>query len=504
MSAANNSEPAEPRQKILKTSKAAKISAEYTTENFKKNLAFSYASKSNQGPTQEDVRGFAVYTVPFKHVTLPRLLEDGDFVDGLISELQDLEMLDKNNDLYKFKQSIELKHGSSPCIKAFRTMMKDQMLPTLREGTGIPLNDKIDLFCSCYEYTDTLLCHDDELEGRRLAYMYYLVPKNWIKEDGGMLDLFDTDEKGQPGKVVKSIIPQQNDFVFFEVTPSSFHQVSEVLAESKTRLALSGWFHGPPVVRPMPHIEPPDPITPCGGVEEMVFFDWINPVYISQEIQNDIRERFEAESELELSDFLKDEKYEELLAALHSASLVWTHRGPANKRSYDICLPDNLPGAVRTFIQILRSDAMFLLLSSMTGLSLHENPAADGQTVPNGSAAIKGAGTVAKCRVEVQRFRHGDYTLLHDTDPHVGEMALDLVMFVGGKDWAMESGGYISYVAKEEDEELLSVCPSPNSLALVYKDIETIRFTKHINNRVTETVETQYCTVAATYYENAD
>jgi hypothetical protein len=32
-------------------------------------------------------------------------------------------------------------------------MMKDEMLPMLREGTGIPLNDKIDMFCSNYEYT---------------------------------------------------------------------------------------------------------------------------------------------------------------------------------------------------------------------------------------------------------------------------------------------------------------------------------------------------------------
>jgi hypothetical protein len=49
-------------------------------------------------------------------------------------------------------------------------------------------------------------------------------------------------------------------------------------------------------------------------------------------------------------------------------------------------------------------------------------------------------GVVAsKCRVEVQRFGHGSYTLMHDTDPHVGEMALDLVMFVGG------NGGSNSY-----------------------------------------------------------
>ena len=41
-------------------------------------------------------------------------------------------------------------------------------------------------------------------------------------------------------------------------------------------------------------------------------------------------------------------------------------------------------------------------------------------------------GDTAKCRVEAQRFQHGDYTLLHDTDSHAGEMALDVVLFILG------------------------------------------------------------------------
>ena len=32
---------------------------------------------------------------------------------------------------------------------------------------------------------DVLLCHDDELEGRRIAYIYYLVPADWEEKDGG-------------------------------------------------------------------------------------------------------------------------------------------------------------------------------------------------------------------------------------------------------------------------------------------------------------------------------
>lgn len=41
---------------------------------------------------------------------------------------------------------------------------------------------------------DVLLCHDDELEGRRIAFILYLVPP-WEKNDGGTLDLYSTDGK---------------------------------------------------------------------------------------------------------------------------------------------------------------------------------------------------------------------------------------------------------------------------------------------------------------------
>lgn len=43
---------------------------------------------------------------------------------------------------------------------------------------------------------DALLCHDDELEGRRIAFILYLVP-SWDRSFGGTLDLYDTDGKTQ-------------------------------------------------------------------------------------------------------------------------------------------------------------------------------------------------------------------------------------------------------------------------------------------------------------------
>jgi len=96
------------------------------------------------------------------------------------------------------------------------------------------------------------LCHDDELEGRRIAYILYLVDDDWSSAgnnihltnigvflvlvlflneflDGGTLDLFNVDERNQPDTIVTSLCPQWNSFAFFTVTPTSFHQVILIL-----------------------------------------------------------------------------------------------------------------------------------------------------------------------------------------------------------------------------------------------------------------------------------
>lgn len=65
------------------------------------------------------------------------------------------------------------------------------------------------------------------MEGRRIAYILYLVPKDWSQEDGGTLDLYSVDENGYPQEVETSIVPVWNSLLFFEVTPLSFHRVSE-------------------------------------------------------------------------------------------------------------------------------------------------------------------------------------------------------------------------------------------------------------------------------------
>ncbi|BFY99311.1 hypothetical protein BsWGS_02351 [Bradybaena similaris] len=447
---------------------------------------------------------------PFRHCILPNFITDRDYMADLETVLLDLPLREKNNDLYKFNQSHDLNHSKSQVLALFRSLC-DDIKVFLSNVTGIALNTKIDLFCSHYRYTDVLLCHDDELEARRIAFIYYLVPESWSVADGGTLDLFDTDEQCQPKSIVKSIVPKRNSFLFFDVSAVSYHQVAEVLSESMTRLSLSGWFHGPPLARSPAYNETLPPAVPYASIEEEVFYAWINPLYLAPEIQANIKKQFEENSEIELMDFLQAKKYAALMEALADENIKWSLLGPANKRNYYSADLKHLPQVVSEFLRVIHSDAAFLVLSNLTGLKLHPIAPSDEDEVavngkvdePSSSSSSKGAAAVdPRCRSEVRRWEHGCYTLAHDTDSEMQEFALDSIMYIGcAEEWSVEYGGYTSYIAKGEEDELLSVCPTGNCLALVYRDKDTMRFVKHLNHRVSKLSPPRFFDISTVYYE---
>ena len=65
--------------------------------------------------------------------------------------------------------------SKQPYLNAFKSILREQIKPLMQEITGIALNDDIDLFCGQYATTDYLLCHDDELEGARIAVMRIVI-----------------------------------------------------------------------------------------------------------------------------------------------------------------------------------------------------------------------------------------------------------------------------------------------------------------------------------------
>ena len=92
-----------------------------------------------------------------------------------------------------------------------------------------------------------LLCHDDRLDGRRIAMMIYLTPSDipsWKHEWGGLLERLDTDALGRPTHDAStSSLPSSNMAAFFEVTPYSYHQVTLMQQGAPERLSITCWFH---------------------------------------------------------------------------------------------------------------------------------------------------------------------------------------------------------------------------------------------------------------------
>lgn len=76
----------------------------------------------------------------------------------------------------------------------FRDLFKTDVLHWLRNVSGVDLNGEVAITSSKYNYTDLLLPHDDQCEGRKFAFTLYLTP-DWKETDGGQLLLYDCDGK---------------------------------------------------------------------------------------------------------------------------------------------------------------------------------------------------------------------------------------------------------------------------------------------------------------------
>lgn len=475
---------------------------------------------------------------PFRCITLYEFLKSEsqptmEFFVQLRKELEGLEMFEKNNDLYRFHQSEDLKLCKGEAISAIRKLFNEEVRQLMIDVTGISLNETVNLTYSVYQQGDVLLCHDDELDTRRIAFVLYISPE-WSVEDGGALNLFNTDTNGCPNKIVHSLVPRENAFLFFEVAPNSYHEVAEILSKDRKRLSINGWFHADElIIRPPPYVEPPIALESPGDIDSVEFFSWINPMYLDPETQLQIQEAFEDSSELSLDNFFSIDKYTELCEAMNLES-NWQLKGPANKRRYFTYVGEN--DIVTKCLAIMKSEAMFLVLSQLTGLKLHplaEGDESDAESGPSnskkakveksngdgpsnsngakvqesnevGNGSEKNQGT-ANCIAEFRKFDLGCYTLLHDTDSQVtaADYCLDVEIFFNLHQWSPEFGGSTNYIVRGEDESLLEINPKPNCLALIYRDPDSIRFMKYLNHIDAENNQKRkgFQDLNATYYE---
>ncbi|XP_069693460.1 prolyl 3-hydroxylase OGFOD1 [Periplaneta americana] len=425
---------------------------------------------------------------PFKHCIAEDFIEETEFLKELKEELLELDFIMKRNDLYQFHQSCDLSAVNKPCINSFKRFLVDECCEWIENATNIKLRNKVSVTCSSYNYSDHLLCHDDKCEDRRIAFILYLSD-NWSPNYGGDLQLFNTDENGQPKEVVKTIWPKFNTLVFFEVMCKSFHQVAEVMVIDKTRLSVNGWFHGPlPECRDL--IQNPQTdmkLYPPEKIEEDTL-SYVNPMYLDSSVQEQISSSFEQDSEILLPDFFDDNFYKEICDCLCSDDISWEIQGPANRRKYQTPCMKVLPAPLCKVLQIFKSEQFYSLLGDLTKLDL--SPVQE---------HVEGATTSAlqpKCSYEIQQWQKTFYTLICD-DHMKNEYALDVILYYNCHNKKQLQGGFVSYIARDADEELLTLAPSHNALALAFRDKETLRFVKYVNN----IFEGRFHMLQFTYYE---
>ncbi len=177
---------------------------------------------------------------PFPHLAIDEFFIE-EKLDEVISALEDEEFFLKEADLFQFIQTSDLSESSNPIFREFVSFLLSEEFQSFIEAiTSCKLSrKKVDVTGNIYSDTDYLICHDDKLPERKIAFIFYLTD---LKEKiGGSLNLFES-EHSYPTIVTKKIIPRYNRLMFFEVTPTSFHEVEEVVGEY-FRVSLTGWLY---------------------------------------------------------------------------------------------------------------------------------------------------------------------------------------------------------------------------------------------------------------------
>lgn len=204
---------------------------------------------------------------PFPHLVVRDVLPDS-LLRAVRDEVLAGPRFAKRNDLYDFSQSESLRLAGGPASAALcSTLYSPAFRAWISSVTGVETTAQMDLSAAVYGPGSYLLCHDDDLAARRIAFILYLVPEDWdAARDGGTLDLFDSvpgaavETAAVPRAVARRLAPAWNALAFFAVSHLSHHQVAEVLSRAGRagpRVSVSGWFYGPPLARPPPPPPPP-------------------------------------------------------------------------------------------------------------------------------------------------------------------------------------------------------------------------------------------------------
>ena len=175
---------------------------------------------------------------PFPNLSIKNFLKDHKLLFEAIKKEQ---FYKKDSDLFSFSQTNNLFYSKNPimqsAVKLFSSQTFSSLISTI---SGIKLKPgALDVFGSLYEKTGYLLCHDDRVEDRKIAFILYL--STLAEKDGGALALY-SNKRNHPYQKINSYPLIENSLFIFKVSKVSWHEVEEVIADKK-RYAIGGWLH---------------------------------------------------------------------------------------------------------------------------------------------------------------------------------------------------------------------------------------------------------------------
>ncbi|KAF9358477.1 Prolyl 3-hydroxylase ogfod1 [Mortierella sp. NVP85] len=487
----NESAPSRKRSKLGHQAAATIDPPAFNSRYSEPDFATAFRKAFSQRHSFEDPKSKAkIIDDPYPTASLPNFLQSTEYLKVLREELLTEEYYHKSNDLYEFYQSEDLRLSKKPHIAALKNAIySHEFFAMMSSLTGIDLDPSvIDLNGNQYHEGCYLLCHDDDIknekEGRRIAFILYLVDEDWNAADGGALDLFRCNETGYPMEVVQSLVPVRNTLAFFELSSVSYHQVAEVLTRDKSRISISGWFHGPLQTTLVSKSMPFKPLTEQSDISLEAL---INPDYLRDTAIKNVCQVFADESSIELQGFLKPEVYRTLISELAalgeeegatSGQPLWDEQmGPRHVKRYGRVSEKNqarIPPTLASVQQLFSSKVFEGYLKKISSLS------------------------VLSANTEMRMFKKGDYTLLHDhalekngldvvfSFPYLpGSSATTQAQEASSPEWDENWGaGATHYVADKAN--LLTLYPKHNTLTMVLRDEGTLRFVRYLNARVGE------------------
>lgn len=372
------------------------------------------------------------------------------FAASLKPALELEHFVPKSNDLYRFHQTrSDLASSKNEVIRELvQEIYSQELISIVSRVTGISLSSTIDISGQRYDRGDYLLCHDDQLRGRRVAFVFYLVDCSWSEQDGGSLDFFcsQRSEKDSFAPVPcdcvnSSFSPRWNTLVFFTVTDSSFHQVSENTSpDHKTRLSIAGWYH--------------EAVASVPKVESLVLESFLTAEYLKAEFQAEIADKFLEDSSAVCFDWVLPRVYARVHRSLEMAyqQKKFVVCGPPNRRRFFVLPREEYSAELAGFVSFLTGKPLIThIKESLLG------------------SAVNDCNQIVDCSIRL--FTAGSYSLIDEQA--VEKAGLDFQLFLlDTSSCDLRCGdGSLHYVS--ENDSLVEVIPRANSLSIVYKTPES-------------------------------